>query len=159
MGSERHREGTHLGAGLRDRTEVVDHVGLGHADTGIADREDLVLLVRDELDDEVLARVKDGGIGEGGIADFVEGIGGIGDDLTKEDLLVRVEGIWADGTRSAMMGNARDATNSLMMRSRSWEISAWKPKLSVAIVFSERGECGRRRWVFGWRECEKNCKQ
>ena len=84
---------THLGAGLSDGTKVVDHVGLGHTDTGITEGEDLVLLVRGDTDEELLARVEDGGIRQGLVADLVEGIGRVGDEFTEEDLLVRVEGV------------------------------------------------------------------
>lgn len=84
---------THLGTGLSDRTEVVDHVGLGHTDTGITDGENLVLLVGGNTNVELPLAVEGGGVGEGGVADFVEGIGTVGDQLTKEDLLVRVEGV------------------------------------------------------------------
>ena len=83
----------HLGAGLGDGTEVDDHVRLGHADTGITDRQGLVLLVGDDADDEVLAAVEHLWVGERLVANFVESIGGVRDDLTKEDLLVGVEGV------------------------------------------------------------------
>lgn len=74
-----------LGARLGDGTEVVDEVGLGHANTGIADGEDLVVLVGGDADVELLAGVELGGVGEGVVADLVEGIGGVGDEFTKED--------------------------------------------------------------------------
>ncbi|KAI3479872.1 hypothetical protein L1887_58069 [Cichorium endivia] len=49
-------EGLHegLGAGLGDGADVVDEVGLGHADTGVADGEAVVLLVRGDADVELL---------------------------------------------------------------------------------------------------------
>ena len=84
---------TYLRAGLGNRTKVVDEVGLGHADTGVADAEDLVILVGDDADEELLLGVEDRGVGEGLVADFVESIGRVGDDFTKEDLLVGVEGV------------------------------------------------------------------
>ena len=86
-----------LGAGVGDGTEVVDEVGLGHTDTGIADGEGLVGLIGDDLDVEVLAGVELGGVGEGLVTDLVEGIGGVGNQLTKEDLLVLVEGVNDEG--------------------------------------------------------------
>lgn len=85
----------HLGARLGDCAQVVDHVGFGHTDTGVADGENLALLVGDDADDKVLASVERSGVGEGGIADFVERIGCVRDQLAKEDLLVRVEGVCA----------------------------------------------------------------
>lgn len=33
------------------------------------------------------------GVGEGGVLDFVEGIGRVGDEFLKEDFFVRVEGV------------------------------------------------------------------
>ena len=95
-------EGLHeaLGSGLGDRTKVVDHVGLGHTNTGIADGEDLVLLVGDETDVEILARVEDRGICQRLVTDLVECIGGVGDDFTKEDLLVGVESVYTTRRQS-----------------------------------------------------------
>ena len=52
------RRCTYLCAGLRNRTEVVDHVSLGHTDTGIPDGEDLVLLVWGDSDEEVLSALE-----------------------------------------------------------------------------------------------------
>lgn len=78
---------------LGDCAEVVDKVGLCHTDTGITDGEDLVLLVGGDADVEVLTGLEDGGVGEGRIADFVDGIGAVRDEFTKEDLLVAVEGV------------------------------------------------------------------
>ena len=82
-----------LGAGLGDGTKVVNEVSLGHTNTGVDDGKDFVLLVGDDFDNEVLARVKDCGVGEGRVADLVEGIGRVGDEFTEENLLVRVEGV------------------------------------------------------------------
>lgn len=85
---------TDLGTGLGDGTQVVDEVGFGHTDTGITNGEDLVLLVGDDADEEFLASIKSGGVGQGCITDFVEGIGAVGNQLSKEDLLVGVERVW-----------------------------------------------------------------
>ena len=46
---------------------------------------------------EVGLGVQNGRVGEGLVTDLVEGIGGVGDQLTKEDLLVRVEGVDDEG--------------------------------------------------------------
>ena len=86
---------TYLRARLRNGTKVVDEVGLGHADTGVNDGEDLVLLVGDNANAKLLASVKDGGVGEGGITDLVERIRRVRDQFTEEDLLVGVEGVCA----------------------------------------------------------------
>ena len=82
-----------LGAGAGDRTEVVDQVGLGHANTRVTDGQDLVLLVGDDVDEELRLGVELGLVRQGLIADLVESIGGVGDELTQEDLLVGVEGV------------------------------------------------------------------
>jgi hypothetical protein len=84
---------TDLRAGLGNRTKVVDHVSLGHTDTRIANGEGLVLLVGNDADEEILAAIKDRWVGKGLVADFVESIGSVGDDLPQKDFLVRVEGI------------------------------------------------------------------
>ena len=67
--------------------------GLGHADTGIADGQGLVLLVGDDTDVELLLGIESGGVSQRLVPDFVDGIGGVGDDFTKEDLLVGVESV------------------------------------------------------------------
>lgn len=89
------RKSLHKGLGTRlgDSTEVVNKVGLGHTDTSIPDGEGTFLLVGDDTDVQVLLRVKLRGVGEGGVSDLVEGIGRVGDEFSKEDFLVRVEGV------------------------------------------------------------------
>ena len=86
---------TYLCARLRDGTEVVDEVRLGHTDTGITDGENLVLFVRNDADEEVTARLKDRRVGERRITNLIERIRSIGDNLTKEDLLVAVESVYS----------------------------------------------------------------
>ncbi len=54
----------YLRAGLGNGTKVIDHVGLGHADTTIADGEELIFFVWDYADEELLFRLEDGGISE-----------------------------------------------------------------------------------------------
>jgi hypothetical protein len=66
---------------------------LGHTNTGIPDGEGLGLLVRDDVDTEILARVELGGIRQRLIADLVKGIRGVGDQFTQEDLLVGVDSV------------------------------------------------------------------
>jgi hypothetical protein len=75
MGQE---AGTYLGSRLGDGTKVVDHVSLGHTNASISDAEELVLLVGTDTDVKLLLGVKDGGIGQGRVTDFVEGIGTVG---------------------------------------------------------------------------------
>ena len=87
------RYNTCLSTRLCDGTEVVDEIRFGHTNTGITDRENFVLLVRDDANVKVATGFKDGGVGEGCITDFVESIGTVRNQFTKEDLLVAVEGV------------------------------------------------------------------
>ena len=70
---------------------------LGHTNTSITDSESLVLLVGDDIDAKVLARVKLTRVGEGFISDLVKGIGAIGNQFSQEDLLVRVDCVDNEG--------------------------------------------------------------
>jgi hypothetical protein len=78
---------------LGDGTKVIDHVSLGHADATIAEGEDLIVLVWSYADEELLLGIEDGGISEGGVANFVKSIGTIRDEFTEENFLVGVESI------------------------------------------------------------------
>ena len=86
-----------LRAGAGDGAEVRDEVFLVHADAGVGDGEGLVRLRRargrcagvDAIADERLVGV----VGEGQVAQLVERVGGVGDQLAQEDLGVRVEGM------------------------------------------------------------------
>lgn len=93
MTGTRQETKTHLGSGLGDGTKVVDHVSLGQADTGVPDTKKLVLLVDTDSDVKFLFSVKDGGVGQGRVTDFVESVGTIGDHLPQEDLLIGVESV------------------------------------------------------------------
>ena len=61
------RESLHegLGPGLGDGAQVVDHVSLGHANTGVNDGESLGISVRDDLDEELLLSLQLAGVSEG----------------------------------------------------------------------------------------------
>lgn len=85
---------TCLGAGLGDSTKVVDHVGLGHTNTGIPETKEFVLLVDTDTDVEFLFTVENRGVGQGCVADFVESIGTVGNQFPQEDFLVRVKGVY-----------------------------------------------------------------
>lgn len=76
-----------LCARLRDCSKIVDEVGLGHANTGIANGKSAILLVRSNADVEILLGVKLGGILQCLIADLVKGVRGIGDELSQKDFL------------------------------------------------------------------------
>jgi len=89
------RDGLHEGAsaGLGNRTQVVDQIGLLHTDTTVDDGQGVVGAVRDDSDLEVGLTLELLGLSDRLVADLVEGIGGVGDKLSKEDLLVRVESV------------------------------------------------------------------
>ena len=84
----------YLCARFRNRTEVVNEVSLCHTDTSVTNGQEFALLVRSDTDEEFLPRVENRRVGKGGIPDFVKSIRSIGDDFTKEDLLVGVEGVY-----------------------------------------------------------------
>jgi len=75
-------------ARLGDSTEVIDHIGLGHANTSVPDGKNLVLLVGNNADVEFLFMLKRRRVGKRRIAYFVEGIRAVGDQLPQEDLFV-----------------------------------------------------------------------
>jgi hypothetical protein len=52
-----------------------------------------VLTVGGDAHKELLLAVKLGRVGEGCISDFVQGIGGVGNQFTKKDFFVGVEGV------------------------------------------------------------------
>ena len=63
-----------LGAGLCDCTQVVDQVGLGHADARVNQGQGAFLFVGNDFNFEVLARIKLGGFSETLIAYFVQSL-------------------------------------------------------------------------------------
>jgi hypothetical protein len=83
----------YLCPGLGDGTKVIHHVSLGHADATVADGEDLIIIFWSYADEELLLGFENGGISEGGVANFVKSIGTIGDEFTEENFFVGVEGI------------------------------------------------------------------
>ena len=82
-----------LGSGSGDGTEVVDEIGLGHTNTRVDDGQALVVLVGDDVDEQLGLGIELGLVGEGLVTDLVKSVRGVGDKLTKEDLLVRVESV------------------------------------------------------------------
>ena len=76
-----------FGARFRNGAKIINKVRLGHADTGIADRKDSILLVGGDSDIEILFGVELGGILQSLISDFVKGIRGVGNELSQEDFL------------------------------------------------------------------------
>ena len=54
----------------------------GHANTGITDGQSLILLVGNDVDTEIFARVEHAGIGKSRVADLIERIGTIRNELS-----------------------------------------------------------------------------
>ena len=88
---------TNLSSRLGDGTKVVNHISLGHANTGILDSQGLGLLVGDDVDAQFLAGIELARVGQGLVADLVESIRGVRDKLSQENLLVGVESVCAFG--------------------------------------------------------------
>ena len=82
-----------FGARLGDGAQVVDELVLSHADAGILNGDCGVGLVGDDFDEEVWLRFDLVGICDRFVADLIKRIGGIGDQLSQEDLFVGVEGV------------------------------------------------------------------
>merc|ERR1712017_2484 len=77
-----------LGARLGDGSEVVHQVGLGHADARVGESKGVVALVTRDVDEEILLGLEELRVGETLVADLVEGVARVGDELAEEDLLV-----------------------------------------------------------------------
>ena len=71
-------------------SQIVNQIRLGHTDTPITNGEGLLLRVRFNVDLHVFTSILKGLIGQHQKADLLKGIGSIGDQLTKEDILVRI---------------------------------------------------------------------
>ena len=78
-------------ARLGDCSQIVDEISLGHTDTGVRDVQHVVVLVSLDLDAELLRGVQHRFVGEGEQADLVQGVGGVGDQFSQEDLLVAIQ--------------------------------------------------------------------
>ena len=80
----------YLCAGLGDGTEVVDQICLGHAQTCVGNGESLVGHVGSDGDLQVGVGVQDRMVRQGQVSYLVQGVRGVGYELAKEDVLVRV---------------------------------------------------------------------
>ena len=76
-----------------DNSQIVDHLVLGHADARVFDGDGGVSLVWDDLDEKVWLGFDFLWVGDRLVADLVQRIGGVGDQLAQEDFLVGVEGV------------------------------------------------------------------
>ena len=76
-----------------DHAQIVLQIALVHADAVVADGQGTVLLVDGQGDLEVLPLQAHLVVGQAEIAQLVDGIGGVGDDLAEEDLLMGIDGV------------------------------------------------------------------
>ncbi len=86
---QRLKEGT--GAGLGDGAQIVDHLLAVHADAVIGNGDGAGLFVEGQVDLQLLVAFVQGIIRKCLEPQLVAGIGGVGDQLTQEDLLVGIE--------------------------------------------------------------------
>jgi len=68
-----------------DGAEVFDELGAGHAEAGVLDGEGLGGLVGREVDLKRELVVSDVLFGELEVAEFFDGVGGVGNELADED--------------------------------------------------------------------------
>ena len=80
-----------FGAGVGDRAEVFDELRAGHANAGVLEGDGLRLVVRSDINFQGDAVVLDILLGQLQVAEFFEGIGGIGHQFADEDFFLRVE--------------------------------------------------------------------
>ena len=80
-----------LGAGVRDGPEVLVELGLGHADAVVAHRDGAGILVKGQTNGQLVITELDARIGEAHEGELVDGVGRVGHELSKEDLLVGVD--------------------------------------------------------------------
>ena len=71
--------------------QIVHQICFGHANTAIDEGESFVDLIGHQQDEELLLGIKLALVSQALEADLVQGIGGIADQLSKENLLVAVE--------------------------------------------------------------------
>lgn len=82
-----------FGTGVGDGSEVLNEFLASHTDAGVVDGDGAGGFICGDLDIEFELVVADIGITEGDVAEFFEGIGGIGNELANEDIFVCVEGV------------------------------------------------------------------
>ena len=79
------------GAGAGDGAQILDQILAVHADAVVGDGDGRGVLVDGDRDLEGAAVGGEIGLGQGRVAEPVAGVGGIGDQLPQEDLLVRID--------------------------------------------------------------------
>ena len=84
------------GSRFGHRPQVLHQLRLRHAHSRVSELDVLLLLVDIDPDLEILVVAEQGRVGEGREPDLVECVGGVGNDLPEEDLLLGVEGVDED---------------------------------------------------------------
>ena len=80
-------------AGLGDGAQVLLHFFLGHTDAVVGNRQHPILGIPGDGDGELIPIDAHLVIGEGGVGQLVDGVGGVGDDFPQENLPVGVDGV------------------------------------------------------------------
>ena len=80
-------------AAVGDHTQMVFQLTLVHADAVIADGQRAIFLIRRQDDAEIIPVQAHLIICQSQIAQLVDGVGGVGNDLPQEDLLVGIDGV------------------------------------------------------------------
>ena len=81
------------GTGLGNDAQVLLHVRFVHADAVVPHGDGTHILIHKDLDHVVIPLVGDILVRQRQVAQLVDGIGCVGDDLPEEDLLVGVDGV------------------------------------------------------------------
>jgi hypothetical protein len=87
-----------------DGAEVLDELGLRHADARVLDDELLLVFQRTDADRERALSFHEAGLGERAEPQLVERVGRIRHELAEEDLLVRVERVDDERQDTADLG-------------------------------------------------------
>lgn len=152
-----------LGAGFGDGAEIVDELGLAHADAIIGDRQGLGRLVGGDGDGEIGIAGNEVGLGDRLIAQFVERIGGIGDELAQEDVAVGIDRMHHEmqelgdfrleimGVRFACLRRFRLSLRHLQTLLSDWS-GIWGKPLSPSRCQWRRVRPKKKRPVFTGRE-------
>ena len=82
-----------FGAGLGDGADVFDDLFFRHADTVVGDGQRFSLFIGSEADHKLAVPFQQLAVGEGSETQLVDGVAGVGDQLTQKDLVVGVDRI------------------------------------------------------------------
>ena len=82
-----------LGTGLSDSADVFDHFVFGHADAVIRNGKGLCLFIRGQADHKLAVPFQQFTVGKGSKTQLVNGVAGVGNQLTQKNLVVGVNGI------------------------------------------------------------------